>query len=256
MRCLALLLLSALTAWSASPGNRLKFEEIGARAFYAGQIVEREQFTFDHIKDLAQAYLAGPAGDLRFGALFFAPNEDALSRLLVHGAPTSNTVAGTLAEAARQTTESVLVARLLVVGDSAVLSYRSGRTYREISLRGKGGLNLSIGNAHFRILHLQISRPVSFSVPLDFNLTVYLQAEGQFEVGSVNQVTGLIIEISGARDVFVYAQNMSVVWESYTFPAVLWFQEPVERGDPKRLAEQRRAKCWASNNRPLQCAAD
>ena len=237
-------------------------------------IIKPEEFTPERVERLCREFLHTFGQDRGLRRLIIGTDEDTVSLALIHGSPPvvviedSGGPANSRAWDDRQsafnrTVETIRnrslprspIARVLAVGDAAMLTVRDTRGYREKLLAGTSDPTLvRDGRISYRLLHFVLTPPGPALRRDDYVTLIYFEAKPELSVSSVARLTLRFKNIARGGQLNVAVRPDTFFAEYRQYPAVLPFlRNPIVPSSFQYLVRGT-LTCGVVGDRPIACS--
>ncbi len=241
---------------SCSPclGQSIERDRSGGAVRDRAVIVRADQFGPAVIEKLSRRFLTEARGTA-LARLTMATNSDALSRALVHTGM-NPTYASTVEDIRTYKLPQTPVARLLVFGGTALLSYRDEKGYSERVIAGSSvsGIRLSEQGTEFQILHFFLREPGPALSSDSYSITIYLRSSPAVSIAAVVAATKHLVDLTKLPQVDVEVRQDAWFMESFEFPSLLPFQEKLELPSNLQFTTAPYVSCGFTTKYGLQCS--
>jgi hypothetical protein len=236
-------------------------------------IITPEEFVPERVERLCREFLNTFAQNRGLRRLIIGTSEDTVRSALFHGSPPAVEDTGKAKPRVFDDRQSAFdrmveairnrnlprgpVARVLAIGDAAMLTVRDAHGYTEKLLAGTSDPTLvRDGKISYRLLHFVLTPPGPALRPDDYFTSIYFEAKPELSVSSVGRLMLRFKQIARGGQLRVDVRPDTFFAESWDYPAVLPFvRDPVV---PSKLQYLVRGNltCVAVGNPPIACSGD
>jgi hypothetical protein len=232
-------------------------------------IIKPEAFTPERVERICQEFLNAFGQDRGMRRLIIGTNEDTVRLALFHGSPpgdpgtSKNRVFDDRQSAFDSTVEAIRnlnlpkrpIARVIAVGDAAILTVLDAHGYTEKLLAGTSDPTLvRDGTISYRLLHFVLTPPGPALRPDDYATSIYFEATTELSVASAVRLTLRFRRIARGGQLSVAIRPDTFFPESWEYPAVLPFVRNPAIPSSFQYLVRGNLTCSSVGNRPIRCS--
>lgn len=268
MRKFLIAILAATTINTGSSQLRTSSPNIECtRTVDQSLIIRRESFQSDQLVQLCRDFLKRYGRDRGLRRLLIATRQETVNSAMFHGTrritehdpgqPASDWAAGydrTVAMIKYENLPHSPIARLIAIGDAALLTIRDGPRYSERIIQGTSDPTLMRdGTTSYRLLHFMVTVPRtgernSYATSLFFKATPGLSA------GSVARLTRRVADLVRGAQISVAVRTDDFFPDTWGYPAINPFVEPLTVPTQLQFLARGVLSCGVGTGREIGCS--